>query len=377
MHRGCDMDYNRYIEDSVMSPPIVEITSIIKKMEREGKKVINLTQAVVDVLPPFDKEFISSLIDDVGTHLYTPDAGLYELREAYVEFLNKKFGASLNTNNIIFTPGCNAAFYTVVKSIISNGDNVVIPIPYYFNHIMAVQLSGGEVVHINTENGKFDVPDLMGVVNDKTKAVVIVSPSNPTGIAYSKDEVISVLEFCKEKNIWVIIDETYSMIQFSGMTTFAEFMRDYENLIIVSSFSKTIPMAGWRLGYMLIPDILIDNVMKIIDTIYISPPTVSQKLLLYLLPDIEKIFERIRKILYQRYKKMLEAIDKDINVDGGCFIWYKLDDGVSSVEFAKKLIYERQIGVVPGAFFGDDRYIRISFGREEIPKKHFLRGVVV
>ncbi len=374
MHRGGCMDYNRYIEDSVMSPPIVEITSLIKKMEREGEKVINLTQAVVDVLPPFDKEFINSLIDDVNTHLYTPDAGLWELREAYIDFLNKKFGASLNSDNIVFTPGCNAAFYTVVKSILSNDDNVVIPIPYYFNHIMAVQLSGGDVVHINTENGKFNVSDLMGVVNDKTKAVVIVSPSNPTGVAYSKDETISVLEFCKEKNIWVIIDETYSMIQFSGMTTFAELMTDYDNLIIVSSFSKTIPMAGWRLGYMLIPNVLIDNVMKIIDTIYISPPTISQRLLLHLLPNIENVYNKIRNVLYDRYRKMLIAIGKDIKVDGGCFIWYKLDGNISSEEFAKRLLDSKGIGVVPGIVFGDDRYIRISFGREEIPNKHFLWG---
>ncbi len=354
----------------VLSPGILEITQKIKEREKKGKNVINLGQAVVDVLPAINNTYMEELLNNTKTHLYTHDAGDIELREKFMYFLNAKFNANIdNLNELVFTSGANNAFFSILSVILDKGDDFLIPIPYYFNHIMAVQLNEANPVLVKTENGLINRNIIEYSITNKTKGIVLVSPGNPTSLAYKETELIEILKIAKNENIWVILDETYSMLLFSGPDTFIRLRQEFDNLIIISSFSKSVPMAGWRLGYIISREDLYPLLLKVIDTISIAPPTISQLILKDMIDKMPKIYECIIEELKIRYNKLSNSIGEKIPVDGGCFVWYRLKNGLTGTEYADYLLNKRDIAVIPGKVFGDDRYIRISFGNvSKFPK---------
>ncbi len=354
-------------------PPIVSVNEQILELKQKGFEIINMGQAVVNLNPP--QNFIETLnkfYQDKRMHYYSPDIGYPFFRENLLHFLNKHFNSNIkNIDNLLITAGANQGVSTLLMTILEPEDEVIIPAPYYFNHIMAVDMLGAKNIIINTKiknNFQLKLEDIEKYYSPKTKAIILVTPNNPTGLTYNKKETEKIIQFCEEKNILLIFDETYNLIFFNEKQSFIDKFKNNGNIAIVGSFSKSFAIAGWRIGYILLPDYLIKDYIKVQDTFIISPSSPAQLFLNEYLEKSEEYLININTVLKNRANLLYNNLNKKeqtIFPEGGCFLWYKLPNtNKTSAELAFSLLEKYKVAVIPGEVFGNSykNYWRISFG---------------
>jgi aspartate/methionine/tyrosine aminotransferase len=357
--------------ERIMDPPIVEITSLLKNKET----CISFGQGVPFFYPDSEliTEFWREIKNNREAHVYSPDLGFPGIRKQLTQYLHPRYKADISWENVILTNGGNSAFFNILSGVLDPQDEVIIIAPYYFNHLMAVQLLHAIPVCLDTSWDSGFVPKaevLANKITNKTKAIILVSPNNPTGAVYDNKAIDIILEICEERNLLLILDETYSeFIYENNKITKSYYHRNSERLIHIGSFSKNYGLSGWRIGYAVLPDFLLQAYLKVQDTTMISPPTISQLLIGFLLRnEIDLISQNMNTLIESRNSMLTRINDSELvevqPTNGALYLFVKITPPLTGTEFAKNLASKCNIIVVPGNVFGKSytKYVRFSYG---------------
>ncbi|MEB3219335.1 MAG: pyridoxal phosphate-dependent aminotransferase [Nostocales cyanobacterium 94392] len=357
--------------ESVQSPIIPVVGELIKNT----KGTISLGQGVVAYSPPPEAlEFLPGFIADTSNNLYQAVEGIPLLINTLKEKLAAFNKIQINENNrIIVTAGSNMAFMNAILAITSLGDEVILNTPYYFNHEMAIAMTGCHPVLVQTDENYQLQPDaILDAITAKTRAIVTISPNNPTGAVYSQELLKEVNDICRQQGIYHISDEAYEYFTYNEVKQVSPgaFTNSSDYTISLFSLSKAYGFASWRIGYMVIPQHLLTAVKKVQDTNLICPPVVSQYAALgalqakpeYLRDNIKAIAE-VRELVIKSLKP-LEGICTIAPADGAFYFFLKVHTQMDAFELVKQLIKKYKIAVLPGTTFGMHQgcYLRVAYG---------------
>jgi aspartate/methionine/tyrosine aminotransferase len=350
------------------------IIPVVGEWIRQCPGTISLGQGVVHYGPP--EQALARLRDfvDAQNHKYQPVDGIPVLRAALADKLAAENRITLNEHNaLVVTAGGNMAFFNALAAIVDPGDEVILPTPYYFNHEMAVtMLSCRPVLAPTQDDYQLDVAAIEDRITPRTRAVVTVSPNNPTGAVYSRESLAVVNELCRAHGLFHLHDEAYEYFVFDGAEHFspASLPNSADHTISLFSLSKAYGFASWRVGYMVLPARLLTAVKKAQDTIVICPPVISQ----YaaggaLVAGREWCRERIRQ-----FDDVRAAVISELGkINEFCFLpssrgalyfLLRIDTQLDPLTVAERLIREHGVAVIPGKTFGIEHgcYLRMSFG---------------
>ena len=357
--------------EAVQSPIIPVVGQLIKN----SPGTISLGQGVVAYSPPQSAiEFLSRFLADSANNLYQAVEGIPLLITTLKEKLAAFNNIEINENNrIVVTAGSNMAFMNAILAITSLGDEVILNTPYYFNHEMAIAMNGCHPVLVETDENYQLQPDaILQAITPKTRAIVTISPNNPTGAVYPQELLREINHICQQQGIYHISDEAYEYFTYDGIkhVSPASFAGSSDYTISLFSLSKAYGFASWRIGYMVIPQHLLTAVKKVQDTNLICPPVVSQYAALgalqakpeYLKKNIQAIAE-VRELVIESLKH-LEGICTIAPADGAFYFFLKVKSQIDDFELVKRLINEYKIAVLPGTTFGMNQgcYLRVAYG---------------
>jgi len=356
-----------------MPPPIVKLAEAAKRFIA-SPDFLDLGQGLPGHIPPEDAiTALKERLQHPSTHLYTPDQGLLELREELSLYLRRNSGIDVNPlNELVITAGANNAFAGTILTLIEPNEKVIIPSPYYFNSAMAVKLAGGKVVEVPTGPGfQPDPADIEKAIDDKTRAIFLVSPNNPTGAVYKKETIDKIVDLCLQHDIVLISDETYSRMVFEGASHYSPRLRRdaTDHVITLGSFSKDFGMSGWRVGFIVGPKEFTDEFLKVQDTVSICAPTAGQLLALDILKNgldtIEEELERLNLLRDLAYLRIKEIDQLEITrTDGTFYMFPKVKGCTDSRALVMDILQSTGTLVLPGVIFGEpgEGHIRISIG---------------
>lgn len=311
------------------------------------------------------EEMIYSL--EKGYTSYTSNSGLLELREGIAEYY-RRFSLETSPNRIIITTGASESIDLAIRAIIDSGDRVLLPEPCYVSYRPLVNLSGGEVISIPT-NPEFKLTSeaIKKYVDDKTKALILNYPANPTGVSYRKKELEEIADSVVEHDLLVISDEIYAELTYDFKHVAIASLNGMEDRVItINGFSKAFSMTGLRVGYVIAPEDILNGMLKIHQYCMLCAPTTAQIgaiEALKCLEEVEKMkveYLRRRNYLFKRLSQFLELKKPE-----GTF--YAFPDisktNISSEEFAEKLLFNKRVAVIPGNAFGEcgEGYVRLAF----------------
>jgi len=344
---------------------------------------ISLGQGVVHYgPPPAALRKIPSFLENTAHHKYVPDAGLPSLRKAFEEKLRVENGIDAPGGRRIFvTAGANQGFLNALLCLCDPGDEVILLSPYYFNHEMAVRLAGCRAVCVPTDrNYQPRLPAIHAAVTRRTRAVVTVSPNNPAGVVYPPDALRAINRLCAARGIYHISDEAYEYFTYEGATHYSPGSSGAEHTISLFSMSKSYGMASWRVGFLVVPEHLFDDMMKIQDTVIICAPAVSQAVALGALAAGRSFCLRRLPAIARVRERMLAAFSRIPDLltippsQGAFYFLAKVRTFLDDLTLAERLIREHRVAVIPGGTFGIEKgcYLRISYGN--LPSEAALEG---
>lgn len=348
---------------------------VIGELSRQNPGTISLGQGVVSYPPPPEAiAAISQFLAQPENHKYQAVEGISPLLTAIQEKLATENQILINKNNyIVVTAGSNMAFMNAVLAITNAGDEIILNTPYYFNHEMAITMANCRPVLVATDANYQLQPDaIAAAITEKTRAIVTISPNNPTGVVYSPSLLAEVNQICREKGIYHITDEAYEYFTYSGAKHFSpgSLPNSDSHTISLFSLSKAYGFASWRIGYMLIPKHLLMPIKKVQDTNLICPPVISQyaaKAALevgcsYCQPYLQEI-AKVRKIVLNKLQT-LNNICTVNHANGAFYFFLKVNTEINDFELVKRLITDYQVAVIPGSTFGMECgcYLRIAYG---------------
>jgi len=359
---------------AVQSP----IIPIVAEWIRSCPGTISLGQGVVSYGPPPEAaQYISRFFAKADNNKYKPVVGIPELVEALAHKLRAENGISIDAaNDLVVTAGGNMAFMNAVLAISDPGDEIVIQSPYYFNHEMAITMAGCRPVVVATDaNYQLQPTAIRHALTDRTRAVVTISPNNPTGAVHPKESLEEVNRLCARRGLYHIHDEAYEYFTYGCATHFspASIAGTEEHTISVFSLSKSFGFASWRIGYMVIPKHLLVEVKKIQDTILICPPVISQYAALGALSAGKKYCQgylkdiaEVREIVLGALQE-LKAFCTVPRADGAFYFLLRLHTDQDPLRLTEELIRKHGVAVIPGTAFGMDQgcYLRVAYAALE------------
>ncbi len=354
---------------SVQTP----IIPVVGELIRQHPGTISLGQGVVWYPPPaeaFDQ--IGAMLSDPTQHKYQAVYGIPALLEQIEAKLQNENGIDLSGSRVGVTAGGNMAFINALLAIADAGDEVILQTPYYFNHEMAITMANCHPVLVPTDANYQLQPQLIAeAITERTRAVVTISPNNPTGAVYPEAALREVNELCRQRGIYHIHDEAYEYFTYGDAKHFSpgSIAGAGEYTISLYSLSKAYGFASWRIGFMLIPDHLFSAVNKIQDTILICPPVVSQFAAAgamkvgagYCRQKVEQLAE-VRKLVLTELEQL-----KDFAVippsDGAFYFFLKLNTELKPLALVERLVKEHSVAAIPGSAFGiEGCYLRVAYG---------------
>ncbi len=311
------------------------------------------------------KEAVKAALDANDTH-YPPGNGYPETLQAISDYEKRAHGLSYSPDEILLTDGATEALFVSLFTVLNPGDQVVIPTPAFGLYESIVRLARGVPVALPTEKNAFqiDPAELKAAVNEKTKAIILTSPNNPTGCIYTKATLDAVHEVLKDKPVFVVCDDVYRELVYSGeYHSFSEYQDMRDRIIVVQSFSKPYAMTGWRLGYLLADAPLRERLQVFHQYCVTSAPSFLQRACAVALSsDVEPvraIFKRRRDYVYKRLTDMGWQVQEP---EGAFYMFIPIGRyGLDSKSFCKKLLAEAGVGLIPGVFFGTEGYVRMSY----------------
>ena len=366
------IDYSKVLSPVVVNTEKSGIRKYFDLLEKMDD-VVGLTVGQPDFVTPWHirEAGIESL--ERGKTYYTSNAGTFELREEINNYMTRRFGVSYKPESeIIVTVGGSEAIDIALRSILTPGDEVIIPTPSFVCYAPLARMSGGVPVILETryeDKFKIDPEMLRSLITPKTKMLVLPYPNNPTGAIMTKEELEEIAEVIRDTNIIVLSDEIYAEMTYGhNHCSFASIEGMWERTIIASGFSKAYAMTGWRLGYICAPAPLTEQMLKIHQYGIMSSPTTSQFAAIEALKngdeDIKMMvdeYNRRRRYIYNSLKSI--GIDS-FEPEGAFYIFPNIKEfGMSSDEFCEKLLYNYKCAIIPGNAFGagGEGFARISY----------------
>jgi aspartate aminotransferase len=356
----------------------IAITTLALELKAEGKDILSFSAGEPDFDTPIEiKEAAKKALDD-GKTKYTAIPGTPELLKAVAKKLKRDNNLDYTTNMIQTNNGAKHSLFNLFQALIDEGDEVIIPAPYWVTYPEVVNYSGGISVIINTDdttNFKITPQQLQDAITPKTKILVLTTPSNPTGSVYSKEELEGLAKVLKGTDILVFSDEMYEKliygdVKFTALASISDDM--FQRTVTINGLSKSASMTGWRFGYLATPKIeLVSAMNKLQSQSTSNISSITQAAAIAGLDgSIENRVEEMRKIFEQRRDEAYELIN---NIDGlsvikpdGAFYLFINIKSISSdsMEFSKQLLAKEGVAVVPGIAFGAEGYIRLSFATD-------------
>ena len=349
------------------------ITSKAKKLKGEGKDIVTFAAGEPDFdTPDFIKNAAIEAIKS-GFTKYTPTTGIPELKKVISQKFKKDNSLEYAPDQIIVSCGAKHSIYNALMVLLNKGDEVLMPLPYWVSYPEMANLCEATPRYIKTSavnNFKITATELKKNISTKTKVLIINSPSNPAGSVYNRLELEEIARVCVSKNIFVISDEIYEKIIFDGAKheSIASFNKDIYGLTItVNGLSKSHSMTGWRIGYLGAPSDVANAISKLQDHSTSNPNSIAQKAAVAALTAPEDFtlklcqeFQRRRDYLASRLKRIKKL--SFTLPQGAFYIFCGISKtGLDSMEFARRLLEEEYVSVIPGASFGRDDHIRLSF----------------
>lgn len=368
---------------SIISPSVtIGISTKVKELKKAGIEVTSLSIGEPDFFTPEKaKEAGIQAIKDNKTK-YDAASGLFELKQAIVDKLKRDNNISYNTDEIVVTSGAKHAITNTLLAIMNPEDEVIIPKPYWTSYPETVKLLNGVPVFVNTQEKnsfKLQPEELNALVSHKTKALFITNPSNPTGAIYSKEELEALVKICIERRIYIIADEIYEKIIFEDNFTSIASLSDQAKAITITinGLSKSASMTGWRIGYTASNKKLTTAMSAIQGHLVSHPSTISQWAGVAALNECESDTQ----LMVDTYSKRRDAVIdmfadcEDVSIvkpDGAFYTFinisklrpYLEDVDSLSIEICTILLDKYRLAVVPGAAFGLDDYIRITYAAD-------------
>jgi len=375
------MIYSKKAENITPSVTLA-ITTKAKELSSAGVDVVSFGVGEPDFNTP--KHIIDAAIKAMqdGKTKYTATPGIPELRKAICKKFEKDNGLTYTPDQIVVSTGAKQCLANAFLSILNPGDEVLIAAPYWVSYPELVKLADGVPVVVNTSEEtmyKFSLESLESAVTDKTKAIVLNSPNNPTGTIYEREELEMIAEFAKKHDLLIIADEIYEKLIYDGKEhiSIASLSDDaYKRTIVINGLSKAFAMTGWRIGY-LAADKKIAKLMSSIQSHMTSGTnSITQYAAVAALEGDVIEMQNMVKEFEKRRNYMLDRIDAMENItcispSGAFYVMLNIEKYLgktisnvkvsNSVEFADKLLDEEKVAVVPGAGFGLDNYVRLSY----------------
>jgi aspartate aminotransferase len=351
----------------------LSIDSKAKAMKAEGLDVCGFGAGEPDSDTPehIKRAAIEAL--EAGFTKYTPNAGIPELRQAIAEKLAADNDLNYRAAQVIVSNGAKHACYNAILATCQAGDEVIIPAPYWVSYPDMVRLAGAEPVILPTSernSWKFRASDFENAMTPRTKMLILNSPGNPTGAVYTSEELQAIVDVAAEEDIYILSDEIYEKLVYDGAkhVSIASLSKEaYDLTITINGFSKSYAMTGWRLGYLAGPEAVAKAVDSIQSHTTSNPSSFSQYGGLAALKGDQQPLADMREEFDMRRNYMFDRISKIQNVtavkpQGAFYVLVNISQlGLSSQNFADRLLSKANVAVIPGAAFGDDRTVRLSY----------------
>ena len=349
------------------------IDSKAKAMLAEGIEVFGFGAGEPDMdTPEHIKAAAIKALQD-GRTKYTPSAGIPELRQAISQKLLKDNGLDYKSSQVIVSNGAKQSCFNAIAAVVNEGDEVIIPAPYWLSYPEMVRIVGGEPVFVPTReenNWKITPEDFENAMTPRTKMIIINSPGNPTGSIYTREELKALSEVAAEEDIYILSDEIYEKLTYDGaehVSVASISPEAYDLTITINGFSKAYAMTGWRLGYLAAPE----PIARVIDSMQShmtsNPCSFAQYGALAALTgdqqcvvDMREEFDIRRQYMFERLTQ-IQGVSA-VRPQGAFYVLANISAlGLKSQNFADRLLSKSSVAVVPGVAFGDDRTIRLSY----------------
>jgi aspartate aminotransferase len=379
------MQFSSNIEKLKPSATIA-VSSLAKQLAAEGRDILNLSAGEPDFDTP---AFISdSAIEGIrgGRTRYTPPAGIPELRRAIAERLSDRAGREMAWDGVVVTAGAKQSLFNAIFTLFGPGDDVLIAAPYWTTYPDLVNIARAtpiEVFGAEARDFKVSVAELDSAVTDATKGLIINSPSNPTGAVYDVDELRDIAEWCRDRGIWLISDEIYRSIHHDshdpapGVLSLPQ--ESLGPFVLIDGASKSYAMTGWRIGFSWSPPEISQKFTALQSQITSNAATPSQVAALAAytdtgaaeasLKEMGEAFRRRRDLVVARMAEMLPGV-RFVQPQGAFYLFFRVDDFFQGdvqdgTAWCSRLLQEQGVALVPGAAFGDDRWVRMSFATSD------------
>ena len=361
----------------------LEITAKAKKLKAEGVSIIGFGAGEPDFNTP---EYITNAAKhalDIGFTKYTPAAGMPELKEAICKKFLKDNGLSYESSQIVVSTGAKSSLFHAICAMVDEGDEVILPSPYWLTYPELVKLAGGKTVFIKTmanDGYKMTAEQFSEAITERTKLLILNSPNNPTGAVYSEKELSAIAKVCEEKGLYVISDEIYEKLVYGGekhvsIAALSPYMK--EHTVVVNGMSKSYSMTGWRIGYLAAPKDIAKAVSSMQSHTTSNACSIAQYASVTALESEEsdKFIEKMQETFDERRKYMVKTVQSTEGIilpepKGAFYVFadvsafygksFQGEKVTGSLSFAE-LALKKGVAVVPGIAFGDDDCIRLSY----------------
>jgi aspartate/methionine/tyrosine aminotransferase len=372
--------------EAVHYPPISEVRTWVADYKNSRDfPLIDLCQAVPDY-PPAEQltDYLAAVVADPLTARYTPDEGLATVREALAGRYRRIYHANLSGENICLTVGASQAFWLAMMALCQAGDEVIVQTPYYFDHDMGLAMLGIKRVYAPFDPADGGLPSVEAIsrlITPKTRAILLVTPSNPTGTVTPPELIENLYALAAGNRIALVLDETYADFILSDSAPHQLLTRpDWgDNFIQIMSFGKTYSLTGYRAGLLLASERLIHHALKAQDTMVVCQPRITQLALAYAAENLDSWVAGNTRMMAQRHERFCREFaipgnPFELVASGSFFGWVRHPfEGLTGRQAAKRLITEAGLLTLPGEVFGPgfDRYLRLALGNigeETIPE---------
>ena len=355
--------------------PMFKVLDQVQKLEREGRKILHFELGE----PDFDTP--SNIVDagiaalkNGDTH-YTNSMGLFELRESVAETTLNSRGFKPNVNQILVTPGANAIIYYTIQCLVNQGEEVIVPDPGFPTYFSSIKACGAKAVRValkEKNNHQLKYEDVKKLITDKTRLIIINSPSNPTGALTSKEDIGLIYKLCSSKGIFILSDEIYSRSVFGDNGEFfSPSMIDHckNNVIVLNGFSKAFAMTGWRIGVAIGPEHLIEKMGLLLQTINSCVPPFIQRAAIEAINGDQSAVKMMKDEYSKRRKVLVKGLNSIDGIScplpsGSIYAFANVSGlGMSGEEFTDFILNKANVALLPGSSFGKyaDDFVRICY----------------
>ena len=362
----------------------LKVDSKAKALIANGRPVISYAAGEPDFpTPAHIVEAAAIAVRDPKNHRYTPAAGLPEMKEAIVQKTLEDSGTKITPSQVIVTNGGKQAVYQAFQVILNDGDEVLVPAPYWTTYPEAIKLAGGKQVDVfagSDQGYKVTVEQLEAAYTPKTKALLICSPSNPTGAVFSKQELTDIGNWVATKpNLWVISDEIYQNVVYDGIRAYSitELVPEIQDrTIMVNGVAKSYAMTGWRLGWMIAPDDAAEAAGNLQSHLTSNVSNISQRAAIAAITGDQEPIQKMLEAFDRRRKLAVAELNKipgitTPNPEGAFYVYPDVSELLgktwagkqitSSLELADMILQQAEVALVPGEAFGPSGYLRMSY----------------